>query len=36
MALDGQCVIDTAEAMNVTFPSFVELMTSLGAKMKCE
>ena len=36
MALDGQCVIDTAEAMNVTFPDFVELMTSIGAKMKCE
>jgi 3-phosphoshikimate 1-carboxyvinyltransferase len=36
MALDGQCVIDTAEAMNVTFPSYVELMTGLGAKMKCE
>jgi len=36
MALDGKCVIDTAEAMDVTFPSFVELMTSLGARMKCE
>jgi len=34
MALDGKCVIDTAEAMNVTFPSYVELMTVLGAGMK--
>lgn len=25
--------IDTAEAMNVTFPNFVELMTGLGAQM---
>jgi 3-phosphoshikimate 1-carboxyvinyltransferase len=36
MALDGKCVIDTAEAMNVTFPSYVELMKSIGAKMECE
>ncbi len=34
LAIDGQCTIDTAEAMNVTFPNFVELMQSLGAKMK--
>jgi len=33
MALDEPCVIDTAEAMNVTFPSFVDLMRSLGADM---
>ncbi len=32
--LDGQCVIDTAEAMNVTFPEFVNLMKSIGAKIK--
>jgi 3-phosphoshikimate 1-carboxyvinyltransferase len=31
MAVNGQCVIDTAEAMNVTFPEFVNLMTSIGA-----
>jgi 3-phosphoshikimate 1-carboxyvinyltransferase len=31
MATDGRCVIDTAEAMNVTFPEYVKLMTSLGA-----
>ncbi len=36
LALDGRCVIDTAEAMNVTFPTFTELMNSIGAKMKCE
>ena len=33
LALDEPCVIDTAEAMNVTFPSFVSLMQSLGADM---
>jgi 3-phosphoshikimate 1-carboxyvinyltransferase len=27
----GGCTIDTAEAMNVTFPEFAELMTSIGA-----
>jgi 3-phosphoshikimate 1-carboxyvinyltransferase len=31
MAIDGQCTIDTAEAMNVTFPEYVKLMTSIGA-----
>jgi 3-phosphoshikimate 1-carboxyvinyltransferase len=34
MAIDGQCVIDTAEAMNVTFPEYVKLMTSLGARLE--
>jgi len=34
LALDGQCSIDTAEAMSVTFPNFVELMQSLGANME--
>ena len=34
MAIDGQSVIDTAEAMSVTFPNYVELMQKLGAKMK--
>jgi 3-phosphoshikimate 1-carboxyvinyltransferase len=35
MALQGECTIDTAEAMNVTFPNFVELMQSVGANMQC-
>lgn len=34
MAAGGETVIDTAEAMNVTFPTYVELMTSLGAKLE--
>lgn len=34
MALNGQMTIDTAEAMNVTFPEFVTLMSELGAQMK--
>ncbi len=34
MAVDGQTVIETAEAINVTFPDYVALMKSLGAKMK--
>jgi 3-phosphoshikimate 1-carboxyvinyltransferase len=34
MAIDGSCAIDTAEAMNVTFPEFVNLMTSIGANME--
>ena len=34
MAVDGQCEIDTAEAMSVTFPNFVELMKSIGANME--
>jgi len=33
LALDEPCVIDTAEAINVTFPNFVDLMRSLGADM---
>ncbi len=33
MALDGQTSIDTAEAINVTFPEFVDLMKNIGAKM---
>ncbi len=33
LALDGETTIDTAEAMRVTFPTFVDLMTSLGADM---
>lgn len=30
----GKTVIDTAEAIGVTFPNFVELMTTAGAKME--
>jgi len=33
MALEGQSVIDTAEAVNVTFPDYVEMMQNLGANM---
>ena len=37
MALEtGQIEIDTAEAMNVTFPDYVELMNSIGANMRVE
>ena len=34
LGLDKQIAIDTAEAMNVTFPNYVELMQNLGAKME--
>ncbi|UCF00375.1 MAG: 3-phosphoshikimate 1-carboxyvinyltransferase [Planctomycetota bacterium] len=34
MAIDGQSTIDNAEAISVTFPTFVELMKSLGANMQ--
>jgi len=34
LALDGQCTIDTAEAISVTFPDYVELMKSIGADIK--
>ncbi len=32
--LDGKCTIDTAEAVSVTFPDYVELMKSIGANME--
>jgi 3-phosphoshikimate 1-carboxyvinyltransferase len=32
--LDGQCSIDTAEAISVTFPDYVQLMKSIGANME--
>jgi 3-phosphoshikimate 1-carboxyvinyltransferase len=32
--LDGQSGIDTAEAVSVTFPDYVELMKSIGANME--
>jgi 3-phosphoshikimate 1-carboxyvinyltransferase len=34
LVLDEPCVIDTAEAMKVTFPQFAQLMRSLGADME--
>ncbi len=34
LCLNGQCVIDTAEAMNVTFPEYVRLMKSIGARIE--
>ncbi|HUU15627.1 MAG TPA: 3-phosphoshikimate 1-carboxyvinyltransferase [Sedimentisphaerales bacterium] len=32
--LDGQCTVDTAEAISVTFPSYVELMKGISANME--
>jgi len=32
--LDGQCTVDTAEAISVTFPDYVELMKGIGANME--
>jgi 3-phosphoshikimate 1-carboxyvinyltransferase len=34
LGLDKQITIDTAEAMSVTFPNYVELMKNLGARME--
>ncbi len=34
LAIDGQCSIDTAEAISVTFPNYVKLMKSIGANME--
>lgn len=36
LALDGETTISTAEALSVTFPTFVELMKSAGASIDCE
>ena len=33
MALEGNTQIDTAEAMDVTFPEYVKLMTAIGANL---
>ncbi|MEJ5258792.1 MAG: 3-phosphoshikimate 1-carboxyvinyltransferase [Anaerohalosphaeraceae bacterium] len=33
MMLDGQTVIDTAEAVNITFPTYASLMQSLGGHL---
>jgi len=32
--MDAQCTIDTAEAISVTFPGYVELMKGIGANME--
>jgi 3-phosphoshikimate 1-carboxyvinyltransferase len=32
--LDAQCTIDTAEAISVTFPNYVELMNNINANME--
>ncbi len=34
LAAERPVEVDTAEAMNITFPTFVELMTRCGARMK--
>jgi 5-enolpyruvylshikimate-3-phosphate synthase len=34
MTMDEPSIIDTAEAMNITFPTYVDLMRSLGANIK--
>ena len=34
MALEGTTTIDSAEAVNVTFPGYVVLMKALGAKIE--
>ena len=34
LCLEGQCSIDSAEAMSVTFPGYVELMKGIGANMQ--
>ncbi len=34
MIADGETMVDTAEGINKTFPNYVELMQSLGSKMK--
>lgn len=36
LAVDGATSINTAEALSVTFPTFVELMRSVGAEMRME
>ncbi len=37
MALTSECTVDTAEAINVTFPDYIQLMHNLGAHIRtCE
>ena len=33
MAIDGGCAIDSAEAIGVTFPSYIELMQNAGGRL---
>jgi 3-phosphoshikimate 1-carboxyvinyltransferase len=33
LCLDGETTVFSAEALSVTFPTFVELMKSAGARM---
>ena len=33
LAIEGECTIDTAETMSVTFPGYVELMRGIGGNM---
>ncbi len=34
LCLDGETLVDTAEALDVTFPTFVETMAGVGARMR--
>lgn len=34
LRLDSECFVDTAEAINVTFPDYVDLMRSISAEME--
>jgi 5-enolpyruvylshikimate-3-phosphate synthase len=34
LAIDGHCTINTAEAVGVTFPNYVQLMRQIGADME--
>ena len=34
LCMEGECIIETAEAISVTFPNYVELMKSVGANME--
>jgi 3-phosphoshikimate 1-carboxyvinyltransferase len=36
MAAEGETVVDTAEAMQVTFPTFVDLMKNVGAHIELQ
>ena len=35
LCLDGETVIESCDAVNVTFPTFVNLMKSIGANISC-
>jgi 3-phosphoshikimate 1-carboxyvinyltransferase len=36
LAIPGETEVDRAEAVEVTFPNFVELMQKLGARIRTE